>query len=211
MNKRNGDAESWSTALLEEKDKEDEPPPQASPAPPSKAASPAAAASAAAAASVAPRVPLSPSVWLLCLVGFLMSFKPSEPFLTPYLRDDKQLSAADVDDEIYPVWSYAFLCALLPVGGLTVLMGPRAVVFIGLCARLATRGLLLWGEGVTAMQWSVQRNTHTRLLQHRKMEAQRVSVLTCVRLLCCVCVWRVRVGCKFVSVSLRRASPCSTR
>ena len=95
---------------------------------------------------------LSPSVYLLCLIGFLFSFKPSEPFLTHFLHESKGLSSEQVDDEVYPVWSYAFLACILPVGLASAAFGVRRVVMVGFAARLATRALLLWGQGVFAMQ-----------------------------------------------------------
>lgn len=95
---------------------------------------------------------LSPSVYLLCCIGFLFSFKPSEPFLTHYLHERKGLTSEQVDNEVYPVWSYSFLACILPVGLASAAFGVRRVVMLGFAARLATRALLIWGEGVAAMQ-----------------------------------------------------------
>ena len=88
----------------------------------------------------------------LCLAGFLMSFKPSEPFLTNFLVDVKGLSDKVVSDDVYPVWTYSFLACLLPAGLAAHALGARTVVAVGFAARLATRAILLWGEGLGAMQ-----------------------------------------------------------
>lgn len=95
---------------------------------------------------------LSVGVICLCVAGFLMSFKPSEPFLTNYLIDVKGMTDPIVSDKIYPVWTYSYLAFLLPAGILSHAFGARTVAAIGFAARLATRGILLWGEGIPAMQ-----------------------------------------------------------
>lgn len=91
---------------------------------------------------------------LLCLYGFFKEMKPSEPFLTPYLKSPhyKNLSEEQVDNEVYPVSTYSYLVALFFVFLLTDFLRYKPVLIIEGFAYLATRVLLIWGTGVFAMQ-----------------------------------------------------------
>ena len=54
---------------------------------------------------------------ILCLYGLFKELRPSEPFLTEYLIDPafgKNVTKDEVSSEIYPVWSYAYFCLLIP-------------------------------------------------------------------------------------------------
>ena len=64
---------------------------------------------------------------ILCLYGLFKELRPSEPFLTEYLIDPafgKNVTKDEVSSEIYPVWSYAYFCLLIP-GRLTNIL-PQA-------------------------------------------------------------------------------------
>jgi len=97
--------------------------------------------------------------------GFLASFKPSEPFLVPYLTGIKNLTIDSVclfhvsyvdefqvNDQIFPVWTYSYLAFLLPLGIFAELLSYKAVLLFGWCARLTTRLMLLFGTTVIQMQ-----------------------------------------------------------
>jgi len=97
--------------------------------------------------------------------GFLASFKPSEPFLVPYLTGIKNLTIDSVclfhvsyfddfqvNDQIFPVWTYSYLAFLLPLGIFAELLSYKAVLLFGWCARLTTRLILLFGSTVIQMQ-----------------------------------------------------------
>ena len=89
---------------------------------------------------------------LLCAYGFLKEVRPSEPFLTPYLRSDKNLTVEQVDNQVYPVWTYSYMVALVFVFLLTdVLRYKPVIVFEGL-AYIGTYSLLIWAYGVTMMK-----------------------------------------------------------
>lgn len=77
--------------------------------------------------------------------------QPSEPYLTKYLRQDKNISEADLDSKVWPADTYAALLFLLPFGLAAEHFGCIPVVIFGLLCRQATRVLLLWGEGVGMM------------------------------------------------------------
>jgi len=100
-----------------------------------------------------PPPPLSGSLLVrLCLVGFFVNCQPSEPFLTRYLIEEKGLTEAQLDNEVWPVDTYAMLLFLLPMGLFAELWSYRGVIVGGVLCRQVTRVLLLFGEGLRAMQ-----------------------------------------------------------
>ena len=52
---------------------------------------------------------------VLCVFGLLKDFRPSEPFLTDYLTDFKNVTAEEVNQEIFPVGTYSYLLQLIVV------------------------------------------------------------------------------------------------
>ena len=92
---------------------------------------------------------------ILCCYGFFKEFKPSEPFLTPYLEDNstKNFTKAQVNGEIYPFWSYSYLVSLLFVFLFTDVLRYKPVILVEAGAYFTTRILLIWGTSVSDMQW----------------------------------------------------------
>lgn len=91
---------------------------------------------------------------LLCLYGFFKEMKPSEPFLTPYLKAPPiDLTEEQLDNEIYPVWTYSYLVTLFAVFLVTDLLRYKPVIITEGLAYLTTRFLLIWARGVLAMQF----------------------------------------------------------
>lgn len=80
--------------------------------------------------------------------------KPSEPFLTPYLKaPPKNLTEEQLDNQIYPVWTYSYLVTLFVVFLVTDLLRYKPVIITEGLAYLTTRILLIWASGVLAMQF----------------------------------------------------------
>ncbi|XP_032968879.1 thiamine transporter 2 isoform X2 [Rhinolophus ferrumequinum] len=95
---------------------------------------------------------LYPTV-ILCLFGFFSMMRPSEPFLIPYLSGpDKNLTSTEMTNEIFPVWTYSYLVLLLPVFVLTDYVRYKPVIIIQGISFIITWLLLLFGQGVKAMQ-----------------------------------------------------------
>ena len=91
---------------------------------------------------------------LLCSYGFFKEMKPSEPFLTPYLKaPPKNLTEEQLDNQIYPVWTYSYLVTLFVVFLVTDLLRYKPVIITEGLAYLTTRILLIWASGVLAMQF----------------------------------------------------------
>ncbi|XP_071772476.1 thiamine transporter 2 [Centroberyx gerrardi] len=90
---------------------------------------------------------------LLCIYGFFSTVKPLEPFLIPYLTGpDKNLTTEQVNNEIFPVWTYSYLSVLVPVFLLTDWLRYKPVVVFQCVNLFITTAMLLWMQGVPAMQ-----------------------------------------------------------
>ncbi|XP_037705430.1 thiamine transporter 2-like isoform X2 [Choloepus didactylus] len=90
---------------------------------------------------------------ILCLYGFFSLMRPSEPFLIPYLSGpDKNLTSAEITNEIFPVWTYSYLVLLFPVFILTDYIRYKPVIILQGISYIVTWLLLLFGQGVKAMQ-----------------------------------------------------------
>lgn len=91
---------------------------------------------------------------ILCLFGFFKELKPSEPYLTEYLTGSeyKNLTKDDVYQKVYPVWSYSYFFVLIPVFLLTDLLRYKPMIMFEGLVYVITWVLLLWAEGVVAMQ-----------------------------------------------------------
>lgn len=90
---------------------------------------------------------------ILCLFGFFSMMRPSEPFLTPYLTGpDKNLTSTEITNEVLPVWTYSYLVLLLPVFILTDYVRYKPVLILQGMSFIITWLLLLFGQGVKAMQ-----------------------------------------------------------
>ena len=94
-----------------------------------------------------------PFLFLLCFCSFFVTFRPSEPFLTPYLIDYKGLGADSVNERVYPTWTYCYFAFLLPAGVLGEVVGYRVMIVAQLIALLATYVILIWAEGLQWMQF----------------------------------------------------------
>ncbi|XP_077011454.1 thiamine transporter 2-like [Tamandua tetradactyla] len=90
---------------------------------------------------------------ILCLFGFFSMMRPSEPFLIPYLSGpNKNLTSSEITNQILPVWTYAYLVLLLPVFILTDYVRYKPVIILQGLSFIVTWLLLLFGQGVKAMQ-----------------------------------------------------------
>ncbi|KAK8400864.1 hypothetical protein O3P69_002552 [Scylla paramamosain] len=91
---------------------------------------------------------------LLCLYGFFKELRPSEPFLTEYLKQPPMnLTDDELTYEVYPVWTYSYLSLLVGVFLLTDLLRYKPVIVAEGIGYVITWSLLLWARGVPAMQF----------------------------------------------------------
>uniref|UniRef100_A0A8D3BEW8 Solute carrier family 19 member 3 n=1 Tax=Scophthalmus maximus TaxID=52904 RepID=A0A8D3BEW8_SCOMX len=90
---------------------------------------------------------------LLCIYGFFSTVKPLEPFLTAYLTGpDKNLTSEQVNNQIFPVWTYCYLTVLVPVFLLTDWLRYKPVVVLQCVALFITTAMLRWTSSVPALQ-----------------------------------------------------------
>lgn len=91
---------------------------------------------------------------LICCYGFFKEMKPSEPFLTPYLNSTyKHLALEELSSEVYPIWTYSYLVVLFIVFLITDALRYKPLIITEGLAYLTTRILLIWGNGILAMQF----------------------------------------------------------
>ncbi|KAK2847064.1 hypothetical protein Q5P01_010063 [Channa striata] len=90
---------------------------------------------------------------LLCIYGFFSTVKPLEPFVIAYLTGpDKNLTTEQVNNQIFPVWTYSYLSVLVPVFLLTDWLRYKPVVVFQCVMLFITSAMLRWVTGVPAMQ-----------------------------------------------------------
>ena len=87
----------------------------------------------------------------LWAMAFCLNCKPSEPYLSKYIMEDKGVSEDDLNHRVYPFSIYGSLLFLGPVGILAEHFGYRAVIMGGLVCRELTRVLLIFAAGVPWM------------------------------------------------------------
>ena len=90
---------------------------------------------------------------LLALPGFLFNLQPGEPFLTRFLEEARNVSGPVLAARVWPADVYASLALALPAGAAAEGLGYGPAALAGLLLREATRALLLFGRGPTAMVW----------------------------------------------------------
>ncbi|XP_053404513.1 thiamine transporter 2-like [Mercenaria mercenaria] len=90
---------------------------------------------------------------IVCSFGFFKDLRPSEAYLTAYLTGPwKNLTETEVDNEIYPWWTYSYLLWLLPMFLLTDYFRYKPILILDGVAYIVTWALLLWAQGVPAMK-----------------------------------------------------------
>ncbi|XP_029640815.1 thiamine transporter 1-like isoform X2 [Octopus sinensis] len=91
---------------------------------------------------------------VICCFGVFKGLRPSESYLTSYLTsaDMKNLSVADVNSQVYPVWTYSYLATLFLVLLITDYLRYKIVIIFEAIAYIITWFLLLWGKSILHMQ-----------------------------------------------------------
>lgn len=105
------------------------------------------------------------TVPVLLLYVFFRDFRPSEPFLTPYLNESKHFSKHEINNIIYPTWSYSQLPIFIVVLIFTDAVRYRPMIWFGALGYVATWLLLVFGTTVKQMQlMQVKMNDFNQLI-----------------------------------------------
>ncbi|KAK9523932.1 hypothetical protein VZT92_017813 [Zoarces viviparus] len=94
------------------------------------------------------------AVIFLCFYGFMISIKPGESFITPYLLSpEKNFTREQVTNEITPVLTYSYMVVLVPTFLLTDLLRYKPVLIIQGVSQVVIWLLLLLGTSLLEMQF----------------------------------------------------------
>lgn len=88
----------------------------------------------------------------LCIVSFLLGYKPSEPYLTNILIDDKHLTEQQVNQSVYPIYVYSYMLSMLPMILCSIYIGYKYTLIICCISRELTRILLVFCSSLLSMQ-----------------------------------------------------------
>ncbi|KAF4676802.1 hypothetical protein FOL47_004973 [Perkinsus chesapeaki] len=88
-----------------------------------------------------------------CAYIFLLEFKVPEPHLPVYLNQVKGFTMDQINNEIFPVWTYSALVIIFASGFIAEFLGYRAVLILGGVGRVCTRFILMFGTTVLQMQF----------------------------------------------------------
>ncbi|XP_037088514.1 thiamine transporter 1-like, partial [Pollicipes pollicipes] len=89
---------------------------------------------------------------MLCSFGFFKEMRPSEPYLTESLTKYNNITKEEAYQDVYPVWTYAYLGLLVFVFLFTDMVRYKPIIIFEATGYLATWALLIWGSGVLQMQ-----------------------------------------------------------
>ncbi|XP_023712947.1 folate transporter 1 [Cryptotermes secundus] len=90
---------------------------------------------------------------LLCIFGSVKEFRPSEPFVTHYLLGRwKNFTSEQVNQDIFPVGTYAYLVELVVVFLVTDFLCYKPVIVLHGVFAILTWSLLILGKDVLTMQ-----------------------------------------------------------
>lgn len=90
--------------------------------------------------------------FLVCCFGFCKDLRPSEAYMTTFLTSDwKNLTLDQVNNEIYPWWTYSYAIWLIPVFVFTDYFRYRSLLILDIIAYIMTWVLILWANGLPAM------------------------------------------------------------
>ncbi|KAM3727934.1 Folate transporter [Dirofilaria immitis] len=91
--------------------------------------------------------------YFMCLFGLIKKFRPATPFLTPFLiSSHKNFTDVQLYSQIYPLWTYSYLIAMIPIFFLTDILRHKPVVVLEAVSYCISHVIILWGNKVWQMQ-----------------------------------------------------------
>ncbi|PIO53420.1 reduced folate carrier, partial [Teladorsagia circumcincta] len=92
------------------------------------------------------------TTFILCTFGFLKEFRPTEPYLYQYEHETLNISEKVLNAEVYPIWTYSYLIALIPVFLLTDLVLYKPMIVFESLSYIVVWSLLVFCGSVFAQQ-----------------------------------------------------------
>uniref|UniRef100_A0A336M1E5 CSON010234 protein n=1 Tax=Culicoides sonorensis TaxID=179676 RepID=A0A336M1E5_CULSO len=91
---------------------------------------------------------------ILCCYGFLREMRPSEPFVTEFLSDQRwrNITSTELNREVYPVGTYSYLVLLIIVFLITDILRYKPIIILSSCMGIAVYSMLLWTKSLLSLQ-----------------------------------------------------------
>lgn len=89
---------------------------------------------------------------ILSAFGFLKETRPSEPFITDFIVDFKNITVEQVNQDIFPVGTYSYLAQLVVIFLVTDLLRYKPLIILLGAAGVVIWSMLLWTSSVLSLQ-----------------------------------------------------------
>ncbi|XP_028037691.1 thiamine transporter 2-like [Bombyx mandarina] len=91
---------------------------------------------------------------ILCLFGLLREIRPSEPFVSDFLVEWRNITNEQLQREIYPVGTYSYLAQLVLVFLITDFLRFKPVIILSGLSGITVYCILLWTSSIKWLQAS---------------------------------------------------------
>lgn len=89
---------------------------------------------------------------ILSVFGLLKEIRPSEPFITDFIVDFKNVTVEQINQEIFPIGTYSYLAQLVVIFLVTDLLRYKPlIILLGACG-VTIWSMLLWTNTVLGLQ-----------------------------------------------------------
>lgn len=90
---------------------------------------------------------------ILSTFGLLKEMRPSEPFITDFIVDFKNISAEKINQDVFPVGTYSYLAQLVIIFLFTDLLRYKPLIILLGASGVAIWSMLLWTNSVLSLQF----------------------------------------------------------
>lgn len=89
---------------------------------------------------------------ILSTFGLLKETRPSEPFITDFIVDFKNITVEKINQDIFPVGTYSYLAQLVIIFLITDLLRYKPLIILLGASGVAIWSMMLWTNSVLSMQ-----------------------------------------------------------
>jgi solute carrier family 19 (thiamine transporter), member 2/3 len=89
---------------------------------------------------------------ILSTFGLLKETRPSEPFITDFIVDFKNVTAEKINQDIFPIGTYSYLAQLAIIFLVTDLLRYKPLIILLGASGVAIWSMLLWTSSVVSLQ-----------------------------------------------------------